>query len=158
MRSRFVSKVGLGLLVSLGMACGMAWACSVPVFRYALERWPADAYEVILFHRGPLTSEHQALARDLDPEGGEGPSPANLEVRRVDLNADPAAEMVELKKQIPADLPLPAVRPWARTSPVIAPAALRKAARRECQIHVPCFSDWTKTAMESSVWKNSPRA
>src|SRR5512136_1886912 len=29
-----------------------ALACSVPVFRYALERWPASPYEAVVFHRG----------------------------------------------------------------------------------------------------------
>ncbi len=28
-----------------------ATACNVPVFRYALERWEADHYEIVVFHR-----------------------------------------------------------------------------------------------------------
>jgi hypothetical protein len=42
----------------------MAWsalACNVPVFRYALERWNPDAYEVHVFHQGPLTAEQRKL-------------------------------------------------------------------------------------------------
>lgn len=35
----------------------MAEACNVPVFRYALERWLVDPYEVYVFHRGPLSEE-----------------------------------------------------------------------------------------------------
>ena len=34
-------------------------ACNVPVFRYALERWPADKYQVFIFHDNPI--EGQAL-------------------------------------------------------------------------------------------------
>jgi len=53
-----------GVLVCAALAAGPAWACSVPVFRYALERWPVAPYEVYVFHRGPLAAEFQkALAR-----------------------------------------------------------------------------------------------
>jgi len=52
------------VLVCAALAAGPAWACSVPVFRYALERWPVAPYEVYVFHRGSLAAEHQkALAR-----------------------------------------------------------------------------------------------
>ncbi len=50
-----------------------ARACSVPVFRYALERWPASPYEVVVMHRGPLVGDAnravEALlgAADVDP-------------------------------------------------------------------------------------------
>ena len=43
----------------MALAAGAAWACSVPVFRYALERWPAAPYEVCVFHRGPLAATQQ---------------------------------------------------------------------------------------------------
>lgn len=43
-------------------AAGGAVACSVPVFRYALERWPADRFEVTLVQRGALASNEQAVA------------------------------------------------------------------------------------------------
>ncbi|MCA9246804.1 MAG: hypothetical protein KDA42_06800 [Planctomycetales bacterium] len=36
-------------------------ACNVPVFRYALERWRADAPEVIIFHRGSFSDAQQNL-------------------------------------------------------------------------------------------------
>ncbi len=41
-------------------------ACNVPVFRYALERWPADNYEVVVFHRGPLASEDRSIVEWLE--------------------------------------------------------------------------------------------
>jgi hypothetical protein len=50
-----------------------ARACSVPVFRYALERWPASPYEVVVMHRGPLSGDaNRAVdallaAPDVDP-------------------------------------------------------------------------------------------
>ncbi len=64
----------LRLLLSL-LACAVpAWACSVPVFRYALEHWKPDAFEAVVTHRGTLTAE---ALRSLEESG------ANLAVRTV---------------------------------------------------------------------------
>lgn len=69
-------------------------ACSVPVFRYALERWPADDYEVILFHRGPLSAVDQKTVALLEAtRDQEGPR-CNLALTMVDLagSVEPAAK------------------------------------------------------------------
>jgi hypothetical protein len=42
------------VVLLLGLASTEARACSIPVFRYALERWAPSPYEVYVFHRGPL--------------------------------------------------------------------------------------------------------
>lgn len=47
------------LLVFLLLATSSAIACSVPVFRYALEHWPADAYRVTLPHGKTLAGNFQ---------------------------------------------------------------------------------------------------
>lgn len=73
---------------------GAVSACSVPVFRYALERWPADDYEVILFHRGPLSAADQKTVALLEASRDkEGPR-CNLALTTVDLtgSVDPAAK------------------------------------------------------------------
>ncbi len=44
---------------------GYCRACGVPVFRYALERWPPDAYQVVVLHEGPLDSAEQDLVNRL---------------------------------------------------------------------------------------------
>ena len=54
-----IKNAGLIIVLSLGFSSA-AQACSVPVFRYALERWPADAYRLVIFHNGPLSAEQQA--------------------------------------------------------------------------------------------------
>lgn len=59
-------------------------ACSVPVFRYALERWPADFFEVVVFHDGELDEESQRIVDWLAEPVEEGPAPGNYEVRLVD--------------------------------------------------------------------------
>jgi hypothetical protein len=49
-----MARTGLALLIAASWA-SPSWACSVPLFRYALERWPPSAYELVVFHRGPLS-------------------------------------------------------------------------------------------------------
>lgn len=66
----------LALVSSLAAS---AWACQVPVFRYALERWTADKYEVVILHDEPLTAEIQAQLQDLQTERTRQLS--NVEVR-----------------------------------------------------------------------------
>ena len=54
-----------------------------PLFRFALERWPAEDYEVVVFHRGPLESEEQEcvdLLKDSPSRLG-----ANVAVATVDV-------------------------------------------------------------------------
>ena len=74
-------------LLCLLLAASEARACSVPVFRYALEQWRSDPYQVLFFHRGPLSPEHQALLDRLSPEGKAGEISANVTVIPVDLDA-----------------------------------------------------------------------
>ena len=56
------SRAGSVLLAATALVLGVrpAAACSVPVFRYALERWPADMYRLVVFHRGALSEGQQA--------------------------------------------------------------------------------------------------
>jgi hypothetical protein len=61
----------------------MSDACDVPVFRYALERWPPDAYEAYVLHRGALSSKDNTIVEDLQ-KGADG-QPANLKVETIDL-------------------------------------------------------------------------
>jgi len=63
----------------LFVALAAAPTCNIPVFRYALERWPAAPYEVLAFHRGPLTEEQIAALSVLRQSG------ANLDVDHLDL-------------------------------------------------------------------------
>jgi hypothetical protein len=52
-------------IILSGVATHTVLACSVPVFRYALERWEADSYEVTLSHRGSLSATEEAAAGTL---------------------------------------------------------------------------------------------
>lgn len=79
----------------LVLLCGAtAFACSIPVFRYALERWEPAPYELLVFHRGPLSAEHQKLLATVPTN--DGPLKVNAVVKTVDLSASPAAELTAL--------------------------------------------------------------
>jgi hypothetical protein len=75
-------------------------ACSVPVFRYALERWPPDNYEALVFHRGPLSPELSGLVKRIDPDRSTNQVLPNLRVRSVDLDAQPEEKWLALWKRL----------------------------------------------------------
>jgi len=75
---------------------GRASACSVPVFRYALERWGADPYELVVFHRGGLTGRQQVVVDWLEAQASRAVSYANFGLRLVDLSVEQDASVLEL--------------------------------------------------------------
>lgn len=58
-------RLNLCTLATVLVLAATAVACQVPVFRYALERWTPDRYEVIVLHAGPLTTQSQAAIERL---------------------------------------------------------------------------------------------
>jgi len=99
------------LLVSAASVtlCSPVWACSIPVFQYALEHWSADVYEVIVFHQGQLSLEDQAIVDKLPGEDGASSdidSPANAIVKIVNLATSPDEAMRKLwEAQSASELP-----------------------------------------------------
>ena len=76
--------IGAVLCVCLALAVP-AGACNVPVFRYALERWPPGVYEVVVFHRGALSPADKKVVDSLVKRAaGEG-APCNIDVLAVDV-------------------------------------------------------------------------
>ena len=60
------TKTKIRVMTVATMALIAVWAtdldaCSTPVFRYALERWPADYFPAVVFHRGELSAEHKRV-------------------------------------------------------------------------------------------------
>ena len=92
-------RFGLRLL---GLVCALAaWpaaGCSVPVFRYAIERWEPSVYEAVVFHRGPLEAPRKALVDRLRGHAFSNQPPANLNVATVDLAARVTPDLLELWK------------------------------------------------------------
>ncbi len=66
-------------------------ACDTPVYRYALENWPADNYRAAVVHRGPLAVETQLLVDRLKERAGS----ANLSVQVIDLDRPSQGELPE---------------------------------------------------------------
>jgi hypothetical protein len=75
-------RVAAALLLMVGAAHSPARACSVPVFRYALERWKPSPYQLTVFHRGPWTEAERLLVKQLE----DASATANLKVDAIDLN------------------------------------------------------------------------
>jgi hypothetical protein len=85
-------------------AASPASACNVPVFRYALERWQPDPYEMFVFHQDPLTAEQMALIDSLRPKTKDS---CNLTMSIIDWNTISA----EIKKELLAKYEIPRF-PW----------------------------------------------
>ncbi len=74
--------MALFLLVSVST---VALACNVPVFRYALERWPADPYEIMVLHEGDLDPAEQEQLSTLRKASKQLSGTVNCTVRDVDV-------------------------------------------------------------------------
>lgn len=57
-------------------------ACNVPAFRYALERWPADTYQVLVYHQdGPRGPAFELLQKSASDRSGA----ANYSLKGIDV-------------------------------------------------------------------------
>ncbi len=136
-------RLALPALLALLFWSNPARACNVPVFRFALERWPADTYEVIVFHRGPLAPADKALTDALAKHTDADPARVNVILELVDLAKRPEKARLKLYESLKSqDLPLLVVRypntarihedVWAgRLTPEVARGLLDSPARRE---------------------------
>ncbi len=91
-RPRRIATFALPLL-GLALIVALAQACNVPVFRFALERWRADAYRLTIFHEGPLTVADKEVLTQLEEQ--QEKSRANVEVRTLDV-----AEIEEVDRDL----------------------------------------------------------
>lgn len=73
-------------LIGLSWCAPSSVGCDTPVFRYALERWRPDPFELVVVHRGQLSPEHQAIVKQLEGSEDFSPTDANVMVRQVDLS------------------------------------------------------------------------
>ncbi len=86
-----------GICAALFLTAGaVSWACNVPVFRYALERWAPDRYEIIVLHRGELSAADGETVKRLDDLArGDSPEPANFTALTADLASPDQVAMRE---------------------------------------------------------------
>ena len=111
------------LTVLLILVPSSAFACSTPVFRYALERWAADYYEAVYIHRGPLTQDEKQLLDKLRQEGSETEAFLNLRVLDMDITSSTEEKVKTLlmSEEFPETLPVLVLwYPWqkGRTPPI----------------------------------------
>ena len=69
-------------------------ATNTPVFRHALELWPASDYEIVVFHRGEMDPASQSLVDQLRISRAQ--TFANIDVKRVDVSGPMATTMEDL--------------------------------------------------------------
>jgi hypothetical protein len=100
-----VSRYGWRWLALVGLVClvsaGTVWACSTPVYRYAMYRWEPAPYEIYYFHEGAIAEDVAQWHQEMQAAARCDERTANLFLVAVDVKADP-----ELKT-IPPD-----VRKW----------------------------------------------
>lgn len=95
-------------IFAIAFASPITSACNVPVFRYALERWPVDAYEVYIFHKGPLDEAALKTVESLE-----------LKLDKYEFQSQPYfIETVDVDSEMPAhikahhDAAKPKQYPW----------------------------------------------
>ena len=132
----FVTPARTRRFLSLSLwliALQIGHACSVPVFRYALERWAPDTFQATIFHRGALSPEDATLVRKL------AEAQANITVVTVDLDGTPSDEQRNnWKEQDTSDLPwLYVTYPEAHPVAVELDAGLLETSRVTRLLHSP---------------------
>lgn len=90
---RVLLRVGL-VGLALAWVYDSALSCTTPVFRYALERWRPSAYQAVVFHQGPLSSNDLATLDLLRTPQTQGL--ANLALETVDLLTETNPEPLRL--------------------------------------------------------------
>jgi len=118
---------GGSVVLAVAVLALMVWpvaACSVPVFRYALERWPADMYRLVVFHRATLTDKQQADVDGLEACGGGDRVAPPLRVFPVDVSGDVPEEFAAAW-EVARDAELPgALAPDVGRTPPVRPRAV----------------------------------
>jgi len=96
-------KTRLLPLILLLLAPALARACSIPVFRYALERWDLTPFEITVFYEKQLPQDLNDALRDLQ----SGTRTANLKIARVDVASELDAKRAKLWKRQKGNKSLP---------------------------------------------------
>jgi hypothetical protein len=94
------ARRGIRIVVTCGavlLAACLAEACSVPVFRYALDHWTPDVYRIRIVHQGPLPTEQAEVVQRLRDKVAA--RFANAVVDAVDLAATEDVTLAERYQQ-----------------------------------------------------------
>ncbi len=69
------------------LAKSFVFACNVPVFRYALERWSADPYRLIVFYENHFSEDEKTLIKELEHSAAD--SSLNISITLVNTHDVP---------------------------------------------------------------------
>ncbi len=98
------------IIICIFLFSNSAYSCNVPVFRYALERWYADNYEVLIFHRGALSPKDKAVVDWLKESSNSKIPYSNYNVHTFDLSAQLESHIRDIWKSLDTpELPCMAV-------------------------------------------------
>lgn len=75
------------LVLALSLASNVC-ACSIPVFRYGLERWRPDSCELIVFYDTELSAQDEQLVFELESTAFKNDGLANAKFIRATINAE----------------------------------------------------------------------
>ena len=135
----------------------VALACTIPVFRFALERWAADQFLVIVYYSGQLSAEQDLALTELAERSSGVGGPLNIEIIRYDVASPPTRKLFDLGSP-PADQPLPCVEvrkrlDWAHTA-LRWRGSLSEAIEQKGLFESPARSEIVKRILEghSAVW------
>lgn len=107
-RSRLSRRGFAWFLLAFLVSTESLSACSIPVFRFALERWVPDLFEVSVFYRSSLSDTDERRLTHLEDTAIRNGGRLNLEVVRCNLDDDVPADLLTVWKSFD-DLPMPAV-------------------------------------------------
>ncbi len=84
------------ILAALLLMLRPGHACDVPVFRYALERWPVDPYQLVVEINQPLSSQEAKVVATFEEIGFSGDGILNVRLHRFSRGETPAAGFADL--------------------------------------------------------------
>ena len=111
MRS-FCTMAVLAIHLHIVLDAGRIHACNIPVFRYALQRWEPDNYELVVLHHESLNDEQLELLRTLEVAREDPVSPLNINVRLAALDEP----LQQRDQQLLSQVDPPDVSPWMLVS------------------------------------------
>jgi len=104
-------RISVIFIIVISIIVPSILACNIPVFRYALERWPAGQFRIDVFYNGKLTIEDETAIKRLTSVSYKSGGISNLLVRTVDISLDKNRYSLEFIESLDnAELPLLTVR------------------------------------------------
>lgn len=132
-----------------------AFSCDVPVFRYALERWAPDAYEISVLYNQDLTDEQITLLEPLLDKEARKPGGYNYIVQFIDLRDNSDAPVTRFIEEKPVSYPWLVLRyPHTADRPYVIWSGAFSDASVQMLISSPLRNEISQNLIEgnSAVW------